>query len=152
MDQKERVEFLKKDFDRQPCGKANFMVLDELSPAQAKFSMGVMLRHCVVDGDGTAVVQGGVVATLVDFAGVYLARLISDSPENITPLLKLDEVYYKPIVFGKDKRLVAKAFNPRVKDNRIDIFVTVEGEDEGGRSWTKGQATLTFARKFHKKI
>lgn len=148
MKESERVGFLKNDFDRQPCAKANFMSLDELSSESATVSMEVMVRHCVVDGDGRRVVQGGVIATLVDFAGVYLARFFSDSPERITPLFKLEEVYYSPVVLGKDKLLVAKAFNPRVNESGIDIFVTVEGEDEDGRRYTRGQANLRFAKRF----
>lgn len=146
MNESERVEFLKKDFDRQPCGKASFMNLDELSQGSAMTSMEVMLRHCVVDDDKRCVVQGGVVATLVDFAGVYLARMHSENPQLITPLTKLEEDYYKPFVLGEDAKAIAEARLLGVDEKRIYITVSVRNE----KGHLKGAARLSFAERFSK--
>jgi len=139
----EKAEKLKADFDCQPCGKVHGIVLDRLTDTISEFSMPVSLRDCVIDIDKTCVVQGGVIAILADFAGVYLARLYSES-DAITPLVNLDEHYFRPVILGKDEKIVARAFISEITDNRIHVKVLVENE----KGDSKGQACLTFAKRF----
>lgn len=147
---KNRIERLKEDYDRQPCGKKHAISLDELSTESSRFSKEVTLGDCVIDfaNSKLCVVQGGVIPIVVDFAGVYIARMHSDNLGNhgITPLFGLKEVYFKPFVMGVDKRIVARAMISEVTDFRIFVIVFVENE----KGDTKGQAKLSFALKFRK--
>lgn len=143
----QRITRLKNDYDRQPCGKKHAISLDELSEKSSRFSKEVTLGDCVIDfeNSGACVIQGGVIPIVADFAGVYLARVHSDNP-GITPLANLDETYFRPFILGVDKRLIARAMISEINNSRI--IVTVFVENEMGES--KGQAKLSFARKFRK--
>ncbi|MBU6142308.1 hypothetical protein KGO95_04360 [Patescibacteria group bacterium] len=145
----DRAALLQRDYLRQPCGQKHRVMIDSLSKTEAVFSKMVTLDDCVIDSDDqrTAVIQGGVIPILVDFAGVYLARMNSDAP-GIRPLARLEEKYSKPFVFGKDERMVARAMLvPEQSYYRIVIDVIIENE-KGDR---KGEARLEFARRSFKK-
>ncbi len=143
----QRVERLKKDYDRQPCGKKHAISLDGLSEQSSEFSKEITLGDCVIDFENsqTCVIQGGVIPIIVDFAGVYLARMHSDNP-GITPLANLNEFYFKPFILEADRRIVARALISEINDSRIIVTVLVENE----KGESKGQARLSFARKFRK--
>ena len=127
------------DFLKQPVNKICPMVLEDLSDKFAEVSMMVLSDFCVTDGDGKQMVQGGIVAVLVDFAGVYLARMQTDS-KLITPLSELQETYLQPVLLGKDVRLFAEATLAAVVGSRIIVDVRVENQDKE----LKGVARLTF--------
>ncbi len=142
---RDRAEQLKSDYAGQPCGETHGIILDHLSDISAQFSKDVTLRDCVVDRDParTRVVQGGVIAIVVDFAGVYLARMHSDSM-RITPLANLQESYFKPFILGKDLKIVARAqLAAETNEKRIMVDVVIENEDGD----YKGRARLIFARR-----
>ncbi len=142
---KQMASKLKRDFDRQPCGKKNRVKLESLDFRTAEFSKPISLGDCAIDSDGTAVVQGGEVAIVANFAGVYLARLTLGS-DGITPLRNLNLHYFRPFILGKDERIVARSFIDKITDNGVYVVVLVENEK--GRS--KGQGSLSYAKKFHK--
>ena len=134
-----RAQFLANDFLKQPVNKICPMVLEDLSDKSAEVSMMVLSDFCVTDGDGKQMAQGGIVAVLVDFAGVYLARMQTDS-KLITPLSELQETYLQPVLLGKDVRLFAEATLAAVVGSRIIVDVRVENQDKE----LKGMARLTF--------
>jgi len=144
---KNRIERLKEDYDRQPCGKKHAISLDELSAESSRFSKEVTLGDCVIDFENSnlTVIQGGVVPIVADFAGVYLARMHSDNP-GITPLVDLTEAYRQPFILGVDKRIVAEAVISEISDSRLIVTVSVENEKGDAKGWAK----LSFARKFRK--
>lgn len=143
----QRIARLKKDYDRQHCGKKHAVSLDELSLESSRFSKEVSLGDCVIDfsNSNLCVIQGGVIPIVVDFAGVYLARMHSDN-DGITPLANLNEFYFRPFILGLDKRIVARALISEINDSRIIVTVLVENE----KGESKGEAKLSFARKFRK--
>ena len=122
----DRIDRLKNDFDRQPCGKKHAISLDELSEKSSVFSKEVSLGDCVIDfeNSGASVIQGGVIPIVADFAGVYLARMHSDSP-GITPLVRLDESYFRPFILDADKKIVVIAMISEINDFRIIVTVFV---------------------------
>lgn len=134
-----KAERLASDFDRQPCGKKYNVKLEKLSREASQFSMIVTLGDCVIDRDGTCMVQGGVLPVLVDFAGVYLARMNAHS-EYITPLARLEEEYRGKIILGKDNKIVARASIAEIDGRKIFVDVVVENE----KGEFKGKARLLF--------
>jgi acyl-coenzyme A thioesterase PaaI-like protein len=149
MEIRERIKLLKEDFDRQPCAQAHSMELDVSNDGCFIWvAMKIARRHCVIDSDGRFVVQGGIIATVVDFAGVYGARLLSETPHQITPLKKLDEWYTRPFVFGEDREIVARAVLVFPKIDTNGIFIPVVVDNESGDC--KGRAELLFAKRFSK--
>jgi acyl-coenzyme A thioesterase PaaI-like protein len=135
----EKAKKLAMDYDRQPCGKRHSIKLEKLSYDTARFSMEVRLADCVIDRDGTCMVQGGVIPIVVDFAGVYLARMRARS-ECITPLARLEEEYRGKFILGKDLRIVAHALIAAIEGRKISVDVMVENE----RGEFKGKAHLLF--------
>lgn len=135
----EKARKLTEDYEGQPCGKFHNIRLDELTPNLAQFSMEVRLRDCVVDFDGTRMVQGGVIPIIVDFAGVYLARMHSES-QFITKLGRLEEYYMKPIILGQDQRIVVRALIRSISGRKILVDVLIENE----KREIKGLANLLF--------
>lgn len=135
----EKAKMLADDYEGQPCGKFHDIRLDELTYNSSQFSMEVRLRDCVIDTDGTRMVQGGVLPILVDFAGVYLARMHSKS-QFITKLASLDESYLKPVILGQDERIVARAVIRSINGRNIFVDVLVENE----KREIKGRASLHF--------
>lgn len=135
----EKAKRLAEDYDGQPCGKTHRIRLDELTYNSSQFSMEVALRDCVIDADGTRMVQGGVIPILVDFAGVYLARMHSKS-EFITKLGSLEEKYLKPIILGQDEKIIARAVIQSISGRKILVDVLVENE----KREIKGRACLLF--------
>ncbi|MDE2001238.1 MAG: PaaI family thioesterase [Patescibacteria group bacterium] len=140
-------EKLLSDFEGQPYGRLLRIKLDDLSEKSATCSMRLGLLHCVVDSDPqrTTIVQGGAIASLADFAGVYLARMYGGFSPRIAPLFDLHGLYYRPCVLGSDITLLAKSSLVSVEDKRIVTKVVIENE----RGEFKGKATLIFARKLH---
>ena len=135
----EKAKRLAEDYDGQPCGKRHDIKLDFLSYNLSQFSMEVSLRDCVIDSDGTRLVQGGVIPIIVDFAGVYLARMHSQS-QFIPKLGRLEEHYKKPIILGQDQKIVVRALIRSIIGRKILVDVLVENE----KREIKGLATLLF--------
>lgn len=135
----EKAKMLAEDYERQPCGKFHDIKLEELTPNLAQFSMEVRLRDCVIDADGTRIVQGGVIAIIADFAGVYLARMRSES-KFITKLFRLEEDYLKPVILGKDHKIIVRAVISQIADRKILVDVIVQNE----KKENKGAARLLF--------
>ena len=123
----EKAKKLAADYDRQPCGKRHNIKLDKLAYNLAQFSMEVILGDCVIDYDGTCLMQGGVIPIIVDFAGVYLARMHSSS-RYITKLGRLEEDYIKPIILGQDQTVVVRALIDKIIGRKIFVNVLVENE------------------------
>lgn len=124
----EKSRKLIEDYDQQPCGKSHRIKLDELTYNIAKFSMEVSLRDCVVDHDGVRMMQGGVVALIADFAGVYLARMHSES-QFITKLGMLELRCSKPIILGIDKKIIVRALINTTIGRKIFVDVLAENEN-----------------------
>lgn len=135
----EKAKRLSDDYEGQPCGKFHDIKLDELTYNSSQFSMEVRLRDCVIDADGTRMVQGGVIPILVDFAGVYLARMHSES-KFITKLGRLEEQYLKPVILGQDEKIVARAVIQLISGRKILVDVLIENE----KREVKGRASLLF--------
>jgi len=138
----ERAKKLAVDYDRQPCGRRHGIKLEKLSYNIAQFSMDVIFDDCVIDLDETCMVQGGVIPILVDFAGVYLARMNTQS-EYITPLARLEEDYRDKIIFGKDRRIIARASIHSIEGRKIRVNVAIENE----KGESKGKASLLFVER-----
>ena len=135
----EKAKKLAEDYDGQPCGKSHNIKLDKLSYEAAQFSMEVRLRDCVIDYDGTCLMQGGVIPIIVDFAGVYLARMHSSS-QYITKLARLEEDYLQPIILGQNQTVVVRALIDKIIGKKIFVNVLVENE----KRELKGTARLLF--------
>ena len=135
----EKAKKLAEDYDGQPCGKHHKIKLEELTYNLAQFSMEVAMRDCVIDHDGTCMIQGGVIPIIVDFAGVYLARMHSNS-QYITKLGRLEEDYIKPVILGQDQMIVVRALIDTIIGRKIFVNVLVENE----KREFKGKARLLF--------
>lgn len=135
----EKAKKLAEDYDGQPCGKRHKIKLEKLTYNLSQFSMEITLGDCVIDHDGTRMVQGGVIPIIVDFAGVYLARMHSSS-QYITKLRRLEEDYLKPIILGQDQIIVVRALIDKIIGRKIFVNVLVENEKEE----LKGTARLLF--------
>ena len=135
----EKAKRLAEDYDRQPCGKRHNIKLVKLTYNIAQFSMEVALRDCVIDYDGTRMVQGGVIPIIADFAGVYLARMYSKS-QFITKLGRLEEYYLKPIILGQDQVIVVRALISSITGRKISVNILIENE----KRELKGTAKLLF--------
>lgn len=72
------------------------------------------------------IVQGGVIAVLADYAGVYLAMM---QCEGFTPLSSLSIEYLRPAVLTKDKEVVAYAKLLHAGKTKIVIEVDVLNEN-----------------------
>lgn len=135
----EKAKRLADNYEGQPCGKFHNIRLDELTYNLSQFSMEVRLRDCVIDCDGTRMVQGGAISIIVDFAGVYLARMHSRS-RFITKLGRLEEYYLKPVILGRDERIVVRALIHSISGRKILVDVLIENE----KRELKGTARLLF--------
>jgi acyl-coenzyme A thioesterase PaaI-like protein len=90
--------------------------------------MPIRLEQCT----GGKIVTGGIYAVLGNAAGVSLAMIYS---EHFTPLAEIKNLkFYKPIVFGKDKILLARAKLFKIEKNRIIIKVEIFCEDNQTRA------------------
>lgn len=134
-----KAEQLTEDYARQPCGKYHKIILDVLNYNLSQFSKEVAVVDCVIDQDNTFLVQGGVIPIIVDFAGVYLARMHSKS-EFITKLATLEEKYLKPVILGEDRKIVVRALINSIIGRKILVDVIVENE----KRELKGTAQLLF--------
>jgi len=127
---------LMKRFQEEPCAKLNRITLDSLGLQCAEASMPVHQEVCTAGG----IVQGGVLAVLADYAGVYVAMM---NDEGFTPLSSLHLEYFRPTVLARDKKAIARAIVIHKAETRIVVEVKVENENRQ----LKAGGTLIFARR-----
>ena len=118
---KRKVE-LYETFKREPCGRLFQMELTHLNEAAAIVRMPMRIEACAV----VNIVHGGIIATIADYACVYLAMM---QCEDFTPLSSLSMEYLRPAIFAKDKEVVAYAKLIHAGKTKIVIEVNVRNEN-----------------------
>lgn len=94
----ERLEELNKRFAIEPLVQLLDAQLVFSSPGQAEVSAAVREGFLV----GGGIVQGGIITTIADFAGVYAA--MSVIPAGHTPAQHIDITFLRPIMRGETIR------------------------------------------------
>ena len=111
-----RIEELKKRFEKELSKTKMGASLDELSEDFAVVSAPVTPDMLIVEG----IVQGGIITTIVDFAGVYAAMTRISSGHTPAAHIAID--FVRPIKFGEIIKAVA---NVTIIETRSSLWVDV---------------------------
>ncbi|OGL74476.1 hypothetical protein A3C96_04020 [Candidatus Uhrbacteria bacterium RIFCSPHIGHO2_02_FULL_60_10] len=133
IEQLHRLETLKTEFRHQPCAKHIVAYLDRLEHKLAVVSGTAIEEVLVLSG----IVQGGIVAAVADYAGVYAAMSIF--PDGFTELIQISLQYVRPVKRGQ--RMTATAVVVSQTKRFVGVTVEVLGDDMKLRAF----GMLTFA-------
>ena len=126
MNEKEKIEKIKKDFKNHPCIKEKHKFqLDYLSNRAAIVSTPVNLALCVKE-EGAYIVNGGELGALANFAGVQVAKL---QCQRFPPLVILQLRCCRKTIFGQDKKILVLAELKRLTKKLVFVEATIANEE-----------------------
>ena len=132
----ERRLELERKWKEWPCVKTLELELNYLFLTEVKVSMPG--KENFVNGEN--VLPGFVVAMPANVAGVFLAMMNSD---GFTPLVSAEIQWLRPVIFGKDNKIIAFAAPLQVSKHLIRTEVKLENEKQE----LKAKGTLTFFKR-----
>ncbi len=131
----DRLNELRQNFALEPTGKLLDARLEDIGPGRATVSApagdDVLIAR-------VGIVQGGIIAALADYAGVYAA--MSSIPSGHTPCASLTISFLRPVVRGQ----IVEASASVVSETRSQLFVTASVRVRGGKE--VALVSLTFAK------
>lgn len=130
-----RLEELAERFKNEPLVKWLGASLEWLEEGRAVVAVPVCKNFLIME----KVVQGGIIATVADFAGVYAA--MSKIPAGHTPATNLNILFFRPI--GEDETIWADA--TVINESRSFVVVSVDLTGGAGGK-LKAHATISFAK------
>ncbi|MBI3046263.1 MAG: hypothetical protein HYY86_01820 [Candidatus Harrisonbacteria bacterium] len=134
MEEKEKIEKIKKDFNNHPCIKEKHKFqLDGLTERTAIVSTPVTLALCVKE-EGTYIVNGGELGALANFAGVQVAKM---QCERFPPLIISQLRCYRKTIFGKDKKILAWAELKRLTKKLVFVEARIANEEGESKAIVK---------------
>lgn len=130
----ERLEELRQRFGEEPLVRFLGAELRELSNGYAVVVVSVKSEFLIVGG----MVQGGIIATVADYAGVYAA--MTRIPSGHTPAMQMNVRWLRPVAAGDVIWASARVVN--ASKTVIDVHVDVYGGD----SKRKAVASIIFSK------
>ncbi len=130
----DRIEELRQKFLAEPLAQFLGLTLDDLRPGHA--TIGMTPRPETLTASG--IVQGGIIAALADYAGVYAA--MASVPAGFTPAVNINVNCFRPVMGGETVVADARVAN----DSRITILTIVEIRSSDGKC--KSLSTIQFAK------
>jgi uncharacterized protein (TIGR00369 family) len=130
----DRIDELKARFTQEPFAKLLGASLVSLGDGTAVLEMTAGEGLMIVGG----IAQGGAVASLADYAGVYAA--MTRIPSGHTPAVNITTQLHRPVVRGEKVFAAATVVN----ENRSSIFTIVEVRGEDNK--LKATANIYFVK------
>lgn len=128
----DRIDELKERFSREPYAKTIGASLVSLGDGTAVLEMTAGPGLMIV-GD---IAQGGAIASLADYAGVYAAMTLI--PKEHTPAVTISTQLHRPVRLGEKVFATATVVN----ESRTSFFVLAEVRGEDGK--LKASASVFF--------
>lgn len=130
----DRIDELKERFALEPYVKLLGISLASLGDGTAVLELTAG-KELMIVGD---IAQGGAIASLADYAGVYAA--MTRIPSGHTPAVNISIQLHRPVRLGEKVFAAATVVN----ENRSSISVTAEVRGQDGK--LKASAALYFAK------
>ncbi len=131
----DRIEELKRNFEAEPLGRLLGATLTDVGGGRAVVSAPARSEVLIAR---VGIVQGGIIAAVADYAGVYAA--MSAIPAGHTPCAGISISFFRPVKGGETIEARAAVSG----ETRSQLFVSVLVTVPGGKD--VALAMMTFAK------